>query len=301
MVISAVLALLFGGAGAWAYERFLSRPAAVNPPTASESQGRDSEIRKDLAGLDDRIKELSNRFNNLADQYKPLQSRLESMPKSAPTPDLAPIEQKVALVDRLSQQVDAIAKKVDPLPQKLEQYERRLTEIDAKLEDLRKEEPAARGRTPRSRDRPVSSTGGDRPSASTGGDRPSPSTGGDRPSPIAGAESKPSASDDKGQSLDSALASGVSLFREKRYGEAYAVFRGLLQSRPDDARVWYYAALSYGLATGDWGRVAETMAQEGVAREKAGKPPKSEIDAAFAGLTKETGKDWLDFFRRRAR
>jgi TolA-binding protein len=287
-----LLALLFGGAGAWAYERFLSRPAAESPPAASESQGRDSGIRKDLAGVDDRIKELSDRCNNLADRYKQLQSRVESMPKSAPTPDLAPIEQKVSQVDRLSQQVDAIAKTVDPLPQKLEQYERRLTEFDAKLEDLRKEETAARGRTPRGRDRQV-------PSAV--GDRPSPSTGGDRPSAIEGAESKPSASDEKGQSVDSALGPGVSQFREKRYGEAYAAFRGLLQSRPDDARVWYYAALSYGLATGDWGRITETMAQEGVARERAGKPPKPEIDSAFAGLTKETGKDWLDFYRRRAR
>jgi TolA-binding protein len=292
MVMSAVLALLFGGAGAWAYQRFLSQPAAERPSAAPESRGRASGIRKDVAGLGDRVKDLSDRCNNLADQYKQLQSRVESMPKSAPTPELAPIEQKVALVDRLSQQVEAIAKQVDALPEKLEQYERRLTEFDAKLEDLRREETAARGRTPRGRDRQISSTGGD---------RPSPSTGGDRPSPIEGADSKPAASDDKGQSMGPALGSGVSLFRDKRYGEAYAAFRGRLQSRPDDARVWYYAALSYGLATGDWGRLTETMAQEGVAREQAGKPPKSEIDSTFAGLTKETGQDWLDFYRRRAR
>jgi hypothetical protein len=43
------------------------------------------------------------------------------------------------------------------------------------------------------------------------------------------------------------------------------------------------------------------MFEEGVDREKAGKPPKSEIDSTFAGLTKETGKEWLDFYRQRAR
>jgi hypothetical protein len=45
LVMSAVLALLFGGAGAWAYERFLSQPAAERPPAAPESQGRASETR----------------------------------------------------------------------------------------------------------------------------------------------------------------------------------------------------------------------------------------------------------------
>ena len=92
----------------------------------------------------------------------------------------------------------------------------------------------------------------------------------------------------------------MSRFRDKQYQQAYDVFRKLLQSQPDDARVWYYAALSYGLATRDWGRVTEVMAEEGVAREKAGKPPKDKIDSAFAGLTKETGKEWLDFYRHRA-
>jgi tetratricopeptide (TPR) repeat protein len=112
------------------------------------------------------------------------------------------------------------------------------------------------------------------------------------------AAKRPSGSekDDK----ESAYESGVSLFREKKYREAYDLLRESLQSQPDDARVWYYAALSYGLATGDWGKMTETMVQEGVNREKAGKPAKSEIDAAVAGLTKETGKEWLDFYRRRA-
>jgi tetratricopeptide (TPR) repeat protein len=97
------------------------------------------------------------------------------------------------------------------------------------------------------------------------------------------------------------LESGVDLFHRGEYREAYAVFRKLLQSQADDARIWYFAALSYGLASGEWDRMTQTMAEEGVAREKANKPPKSEIDAALAGLTKETGKDWLDFYRRRAR
>jgi hypothetical protein len=92
----------------------------------------------------------------------------------------------------------------------------------------------------------------------------------------------------------------VSQFRRARYREAYDVFQKLEQSHPDDARVWYYAALSYGLSSKDWGQTTQSMVKQGVTREKSGQPQKSVIDSAFAGLTKETGKEWLDFYRRRA-
>jgi cell division protein FtsB len=275
IVISAALASLFGGAGAWAYERFLAQPRAGKPSEASTSQGRDSEAQKNLARLDDRV-------NSLSDQIKQVQSQLESIPKPAPSPDLAPLEQKVARVDQLSQQVEAIEKKQDSVPQQLMQVERKITDLDAKLDELRRDSSAARDRTPAVRGRESSTRRAD------------------VPSPGEGAESAPPSSE-KGESVDSALESGSSRFREARYREAYDVFRKLLQSHPDDARVWYYAALSYGLATGDWGKMTEVMAQEGVAREKAGKPQRSVIDSTFAGLTKETGKEWLDFYRRRAK
>jgi len=291
IVISSVLALLFGGAGAWAYERFLAQSAPTNPPAAPNANGGD-EPRKDLTTLDNRIKDLSDQYSNLAGQYKQLQSRVETLPRSTPAPDLAPIEQKVAQVDRLSQQVEAIGKRVDPLPQKLEQSERRIAELDQKIGDLRKQETAARARTPSDRDLQVTPTGGDRRSASTDGERPSPGGGDD---------SKPAASVARSEAMGPGLESGMTLFHEKKYGEAYATIRKQLQSQPDDARAWYYAALAYGLSTGDWDRMTQTMVEEGVAREKAGKPPKAEIDSALAGLTKDTGKDWLDFYRRRAR
>jgi TolA-binding protein len=290
--ISAVLALLCGGAGAWAYEHFLARPTAATPAAASPSQGGEQTTRKDLTGLEDRIKELSDRSNTLADQYKQLQSRLESIPNPTPAPDLAPLEQKVAQVDRLSRQVEAIEKKVDPLPQKLEQDERRIAELGTKLDDLGKQPTAARDRAPRERDRQVNITGGERPLPAIGGDRASTGDKNESQPPPAGESNPPE---------EPAIESGVSLFREKRYADAYADFRRLLQTEPDDARLWYYAALSFGLSTGHWERMTQTMVDEGIAREKAGKPSKPEIDAALAGLTTETGKDWLDFYRRRAR
>jgi tetratricopeptide (TPR) repeat protein len=100
--------------------------------------------------------------------------------------------------------------------------------------------------------------------------------------------------------VDSALERGESLFREGRYQEAYKAFQNLLQSHSDDARIWCYAALSNGFSTRDWRGQTEQMVQQGIALEKAGKPQKSQIDSALAGLTKETGKEWLAFYRRRA-
>jgi hypothetical protein len=157
---------------------------------------------------------------------------------------------------------------------------------------------------PAGRDRPLGLAGG--------ADRPAPAAGGaDRPAPAAGREATPRADaadrqaaapaeTEKGGSTGSALQVAEERFRAKRYGEAYSTLRMLLQDQPDDARLWYYAALAYGLSTGDWGRMTQTMAEEGVTREKAGKPPRAEIDAAFSGLTNENGKDWLTFYRRRA-
>ncbi len=266
IVISALLSLIFGAAGAWAYERYLAQLIAERFPAASTTQGRDSETPKNLAHMDDRIKSLSDQCSNLSDQYKQLQARLDAVPKPTPAPDLAPIEEKVAQVGQLSQQIEAIGKKLDPLPAQLVESEKKVTELDAKLDELRKEVSAAHSRAPADRSRdgsPVSSEKGE-------------------------------------SSIDTALEPGVSQFRRARYREAYDVFQKLEQSHPDDARVWYYAALSYGLSSNDWGKTTQSMVEKGVTREKAGQPQKSVIDSAFAGLTKETGKDWLDFYRRRA-
>jgi hypothetical protein len=272
IMIAAVLSVLCGGAGAWAYERFLAPRLEKPAADTTTSPGRDAEAQKQLAGLEDRI-------NVLTDQSKDIQSRLESVSKSSPAPELASLEQKVGRIDGLSQQVEAIGHKLEPLPQQLAQSQQKLKELDGKLDDLRKEMTTARSRAVASPSRDDSASRA-----------PTPGRGD-------GAEETPSSSE-KG---DSGYESGVRLSRDKHYREAYVIFRRLLQSQPDDARIWYYAALSYGLSTGDWGRDAQVMAEQGVEREKAGKPPKPEIDAAFAGLNRETGKEWLDFYRQRAR
>jgi hypothetical protein len=99
------------------------------------------------------------------------------------------------------------------------------------------------------------------------------------------------ASDEMGQA--------IALFKEGKWGDAKDAFTRLQGVSPDDARVWYFSALANGLASRDWKGESEKLVAEGMAREKAGKPDKAKIDAAFADLTTATGKDWLTFYRTR--
>jgi len=77
LLSSAALALVFGGAGAWAYERYLVQPRAERTPDATTPKEEDPATKKTLGHLDERM-------NSLSDQYKQLQSRLEALPKPAP-------------------------------------------------------------------------------------------------------------------------------------------------------------------------------------------------------------------------
>ena len=107
---------------------------------------------------------------------------------------------------------------------------------------------------------------------------------------------KPAAKAEAPNELDAAR----SLFRAKRYAEAADAFRSLTESSPDDARAWYFAGISKGLATRQWRGEPEQMALKGAEREKAGTPAVADVNEAFADLTPETGRDWLAFFRKRA-
>jgi TolA-binding protein len=97
-----------------------------------------------------------------------------------------------------------------------------------------------------------------------------------------------------------AMTQAVDLFKKGKYLEAKEAFARLQTVSPDDARVWYYSALANSLATGDWRGESVRLATTGVDKEKAGMPERSKIDAAFAGLTVNTGRDWLAFFRNKA-
>jgi hypothetical protein len=102
-----------------------------------------------------------------------------------------------------------------------------------------------------------------------------------------------------GEEPDAALAQGVVLFREGRYPEAQNIFRKLQLTRPADARVWYYSALTHGLTTGDWGDKARELAERGFEQEQSGHPTRATIDSSMIGLSREMGRDWLNAIRSR--
>src|SRR5262249_39914387 len=88
---------------------------------------------------------------------------------------------------------------------------------------------------------------------------------------------------------DRALALGIGLFKGGGYARARDVLVKQAEATPDDARLWYAAALASGLASGDWRGETERLVKRGVDRERAGTPPRVEIDAVFAGLPEQQG------------
>ena len=86
------------------------------------------------------------------------------------------------------------------------------------------------------------------------------------------------------------LAGMVEEARRIRFGRSF----------PDDARVWYFTALANGLTSKKWTGETEELVTRGIERERYGTPPAADIDAAFSGLTRTNGKDWLAYYRGRA-
>ncbi len=120
------------------------------------------------------------------------------------------------------------------------------------------------------------------------------------PAPAAAAAAEEPRTEDV-NTADAAMGQAVDLFKQGKYKEANDAFVKLSQDDANDARVWYYAALSNGLATRAWKGDTETYVKKGVEREKAGSPTADKIDPVFAELTKTTGKDWLAGWRKLAK
>jgi hypothetical protein len=92
---------------------------------------------------------------------------------------------------------------------------------------------------------------------------------------------------------------GIKLFKQNRYKEALGILNQLELTSPDDARVWYFAALSQGLATDQLTGLTERLVEKGIERERAGTPSTAVIESAISDLTIAQGRDWLAQYRRR--
>ncbi len=225
-------------------------------PGFTEAEDADA-LRKQIEHLAERVDRLHQRLDTL------------SQPRNETPPDLRTLQIKVG---ELARSVDDIG----GLPSKFRRLDNRMEELKEELKTLRDRIATAHDdRRAEGIEREVEVLSGSSPTATTTATAPPISPAAEWGAP------------------DATMAQAIALFRQGKYPEASHIFRKLQLTRPDDARVWYYSALAYGLTTGDWGRGAQELVEMGARRERAGTPPGSQVDAAFAGLTRAQGRDWL--------
>jgi TolA-binding protein len=275
--MSALVSVLCGGAGAWAYQQYLvpylsPQPQAAPPAatsTAANQPAPPPAIDPAKVASSEQVKALSKQVDNLSSRIDKLQERLVSLPSYEPTPDLSDLKTELSELARNHEAYHALPERVNALSERVVAIDKAVTALRSDVMTL----GAQAKRTSGPALALLSTTS--RSDLGKPADNPLESSG-------------------------KALAQGVDLFKKGQYAEARDVFGKLEQSNPDDARVWYFAALANGMASGNWRDETERLAIKGVERERAGTPETARIDAAFADLTTATGKGWLASYRKRA-
>lgn len=261
-----ILALAFAAvvAASFVVERG-ARPAAAAPaapaaPAEAKDAAKPAESAAVPAPASTTAAVTADEVNALRGDLEALAKKVDTLPKPEPTADLKPIYEKI---DGLAKSVDAGA----DVSRKVEAVEKSAADGDKALAALKDEVAALKSEVAVLKARPATTA--------------APTTTDAKP-----AESGMNAA---------AMTAAVEMFQAGKYPEARAAFAKL---PADDARVLYYEALASGFATKKWdGGEAVQLATKGAQAEKAGKPAKAEIDAAFTGLTEAQGKKWLDYYR----
>jgi tetratricopeptide (TPR) repeat protein len=240
---------------------YLARPGASTVPGSDPP-----------AALTARIDGMGKEIEAQSKGLKALKDKVDALPKPEPAPDLKPLEAKI---DALAKRVDAVsAPDLKPLEAKIDalakSHEEKIAGLEKALAAEKAEVDTLQAK--------VKSYAEARP-------RPDPAPA-----------TPPAASP-----TDAEFARAVDLYKKGQYDQARDAFARLQQAAANDARVWYYSALSNGLATGQWAGDTERFVQKGVEREQAGTPDVAKINAAFADLAPPAVKTWLDSWRARAR
>ena len=252
-------------------------PAASTSPTpASEPtpESKPGDVAPALAG---RVDGLGAEVKELAKRIDDVQKGLASLPKPepAPAPDLKPIEAKI---DALSKRLDAAS------PPDLKGLEDKVAKVDplaAQAAALEKTIDAQKAEIAALQDK-VKSLSEAKPAAY-------------------GASAPPAAANNAAPAAEADYNKAVDLFKKNQFAQARDAFTKLGESAPNDARVWYYAAVANGYATNAWTGETERLVTKGVEAEKAGTPDLAKINSAFADLAPPSVKGWLDAYRARAR
>jgi TolA-binding protein len=265
-----IVFFLGGGLAGWAAARkgaARTEPpatAATNSPLSEVVRAIDAKASKSAVdALTSRIGEVQLELGTLGRELARLEDRLNARTNAPPAPpDLAPLRTRIDDLVEKSQ-------RLSPLPATFESLRQRVDALDKGLNALRTEVAAV----PKQLDASLNALK-DAMVSRSAPDQVSPA--------------------------DIARDLGAALFREGKYPAAREVFLTLVQNYPNDARLWYFAALANGLTSGDWTGESEGMVRRGLACEQKGTPKRSDIDAQFSTLTKEQGKDWLEEWRKRA-
>lgn len=302
-VMTALVALVFGVGGAWAFSYFdkgKDKDQAQQGGKSQAKKGGDSSSTKndssqghakgqssgggssndsgsEIPGFTsaEDADTLKKQIGHLSSRFDTLQQRVEalSVPRNVVAPDISTLQIKMG---ELSKSVDEISS----LPSRSRQMESRIEHLQEEIKGLRDQLSAAKDRGTLAADTP-SITAVDRRVDSI------------VPPPAPTTSVLPS----DPNSPDEAMSVGIALFKKGQYPQADDIFGKLQLTRPQDARVWYYSALAHGFTTGKWDGDTKHLVEQGADRERAGMPSTSQIDAAFAGLSTIQGKDWLSAYR----
>jgi TolA-binding protein len=260
----AVLAVAFVAAviGSWIVEKSAASAPAPAAAPATPAPAADATTPAATPTPTPAALATTDEVKGLKGEVDALAKKLDSMPKPDVSAEIKPIQEKLDAVSKSVEGVTDLPKTIDTLKAKLADDDKAMASLKDEIAALKAELASAKEAMKAA------------PAAAT---------------PEA---AKPAVVD------AAAMTPALDLFKAGKYADALAAFKALPAT---DARVLYFTALSNGLASNDWKGDTEQIALKGVDREKAGSPPKADIDAAVAGLTPAQGKAWLDFFRAKAK
>jgi TolA-binding protein len=270
-VLTAVLALAFGMIGSYAFLRFHGESS---PPAATDRHDETPDKGPSTQDLSDQIARLTDRLDGVSKQLK-------AMPEPEPPSGLSDLQVRVAEVSKGTEEIPSLREEIKRLDGRIDNITGTIALIRHDLNAIPTRPGTVR----------TTSAAPDAP--------PRPETATRRPETRERQEAVRSVSDKLAP--PEVFEQGIALFDQQKYKDASEIFSKLEQTNPDDARVWYYAALAHGFATDQWtADGAGRLVEKGIEREKAGTPPPPVIDDAFKNLTSATGKDWLASYRNRA-
>jgi TolA-binding protein len=282
LVGGAVVWFLFGLLGAWAYDHLVRKPGR---PTESSSNSPSAETPSAPSAAE--LDPLKTRLGELGAQVDEFEKQLADAPKPTGSADLAPIRQRIDDVAKSVDSIDPLAKQVQSINSRMEGLETSINGLKGDLGSLQAQ--AAE---------PEKALAAAPAAAATTSNTPTPvpaAAEAEKNDPARLSLESPGVDE-----RDGAFAQGVSLFKNGKYQDAYNFFEKLGATTPNDARVWYFAALSHGWAYNDWKEGGKTLSlvKKGIELEKAGTPRTSEIDSAIQELSPESGKLWLESKRK---